>query len=206
MGAKNNESRFRESVQVCPDWTAITREFDRLPKPVLRQDEEGEFFHQGWIFRGHKKESYSLAPSIERAYPYCDWSLAEFRILREFQSKARMHLDPAQVPQTDYRLGWLAIMQHYGAPTRLLDFTYSPYVALYFALRNREKNESNFAEVWGFDATALRNQTAKISGEADRKVREKTGKPHKGGRVGSLAEDAASPLQRAQEETNSGTR
>jgi hypothetical protein len=110
-----------------------------------------------------------------------------------------MHLDPAQIPPTDYRLGWLAIMQHYGAPTRLLDFTDSPYVALYFALRNREKGESDYAEVWGIDAAALRNQAAKIGREADRKVREKTGKPSKGGRVGSLPEDAASPLQLTQE-------
>jgi hypothetical protein len=184
---------------VCSDWAAITQEFDQLPKPILRRDEEGDLFHQGWIFRGHKRESYSLAPSIERAYPYCEWSEAEYKILREFQSKARMHLDPAQIPPTDYRLGWLAIMQHYGAPTRLLDFTDSPYVALYFALRNREKGESDYAEVWGIDAAALRNQAAKIGREADRKVREKTGKPSKGGRVGSLPEDAASPLQLTQE-------
>jgi len=200
MAANNNESRFREGVQVCPDWAAITHEFDQLPKPILRRDEEGDLFHQGWIFRGHKRESYSLAPSIERAYPYSDWSEAEYKILREFQSKARMHLDPAQIPPTDYRLGWLAIMQHYGAPTRLLDFTYSPYVALYFAMRNREKSESAYAEVWGIDAAALREQANKTNRKADTKVREKKGEPRKGGRASLLAEDTASSLQLTQED------
>jgi hypothetical protein len=200
MPAKMRESRFKESVQVCPNWATITKEFDQLPKPVWRRDGEGEIYYQGWVFRGHKRESYPLAPSIERAYPYCDWAEAEYKILREFQSKARMHMDPSHIPQTDYKLGWLAIIQHYGAPTRLLDFTYSPYVALYFALRNREKNESAYAEVWGIDAAALREQAAKTSREADKNVREQKGESPKLRRVSLRPEDAVSALQQAQEE------
>ena len=41
--------------------------------------------------------------------------------------------------QDDNRLEWLALMQHYGAPTRLLDFTRSPYVACFFALEELKK-------------------------------------------------------------------
>ena len=47
--------------------------FDQLPIPVQRWDEDGEIYRQGWIFRGHKKESYLLKPSIEREYPTTDW-------------------------------------------------------------------------------------------------------------------------------------
>ncbi|MGI9075202.1 MAG: FRG domain-containing protein [Bryobacteraceae bacterium] len=198
---KKKESRFDdENVQTCPDWATLTQKFDALPKSVWRRDEFGEVYHKGWIFRGHKRESYPLEPSIERAYPYCDWAEAEYKILREFQSKARMHVNPAQIPPTEYKLGWLPLMQHYGAPTRLLDFTYSPYVALYFALRNRVNNESDYAEIWAIDAAALREQAAITSREADQKSTEQKADSAEGHKVSFRLADAASALQQAQEE------
>jgi hypothetical protein len=124
----------------------------------------------------------------------------EYKILREFQSKARMHMDPSHIPQTEYKLGWLSIIQHYGAPTRLLDFTYSPYVALYFALRNRQPNESPYAEVWAIDAATLRVQAAKTSREADEQIRAHKGNLIKLGKMSLRPEDAVSPLQAAREE------
>jgi hypothetical protein len=186
---------------VCPDWVTLREQFDQLPVPLLRLDEEGETDRQGWIFRGHKDERYRLSPSIEREYLYTDWNHAEYKALREFQSKAGMHMDPAQLPEPADRFGWLAIMQHYGAPTRLLDFTYSPYVAMYFALRNRKKDSSAFAEVWGLDAAALRERAADTSRKADAAVREHSKLPApKSHSVSMAIEDATSSLQRTQEE------
>jgi hypothetical protein len=62
------------------------------------------------------------------------WAEQEERILRIFKRKA-VHFLP-HVPSGDDDFQWLALMQDHGAPTRLLDFTWSPYVAAFFALHN----------------------------------------------------------------------
>jgi hypothetical protein len=62
------------------------------------------------------------------------WQAQEERILRVFKRKAIHFLDHVPDPDDDFE--WLALMQDHGAPTRLLDFSWSPYVAAFFALHN----------------------------------------------------------------------
>lgn len=57
-----------------------------------------------------------------------------------------MRLNPS-VPQRYDRASWLTLMQHYGLPTRLLDWSESPLVALYFALSSDEDAKAD-AAVW----------------------------------------------------------
>ena len=79
-----------------------------------------------------------------------------------------MHMDVSDLP-LDQKLSWLAVMQHYGVPTRLLDFTYSPYVSLYFALRSQPEHYKTVpAAVWAIDAQALLDVTKRMSRDADK--------------------------------------
>lgn len=58
----------------------------------------------------------------------------------------------ADCPISADALGWLFLMQHYRLPTRLLDWSQSPLVALYFAL---EEPDDNDAAVWALSPTQL---------------------------------------------------
>lgn len=128
-------------MEECRSWADVRRALDSFEVARLGWDSDGEIDQKTWVFRGHKSVSYALAPSVERVaqdLPH-PWKALEFQLLREFQAKAPLHVPTDRLPPAGDKLSWLALMQHYGVPTRLLDFTYSPYVALYFALRDRRR-------------------------------------------------------------------
>jgi hypothetical protein len=94
---------------------------------------------RNWAFRGQRDSSAPLFSAISRYLMSFDvhqqaWPQQEERILRIFKRKAIHFLD--HVPDRDDDFEWLALMQDHGAPTRLLDFSWSPYVAAFFALHN----------------------------------------------------------------------
>jgi hypothetical protein len=103
--------------------------------------------YSNWAFRGHRYEHWPLASALSRYFRNFGidrraWPQQEGRILRVFKRKAHQFL--AQPPDNDDDFQWLALMQHHGAPTRLLDFTWSPYVAAFFALQRATTD----AAVW----------------------------------------------------------
>ena len=106
--------------------------------------------YSNWAFRGHRKEQWPLASALSRYFRSFRldrraWPQQEDRILRVFKRKAIQFL--AQPPTLDDDFQWLALMQHHGAPTRLLDFTWSPYVAAFFAL----ERATSEAAVWALN-------------------------------------------------------
>src|SRR4051812_32092248 len=108
----------------------------------------------GYVFRGQGTTSWPLSPSFERAakrfHATDKLRESESLILGEFQRRAHHYLQ--DVPQIGECVEWLALIQHYGGPTRLLDFTHSAYVASFFAMESATED----AVVWAVDANTLR--------------------------------------------------
>jgi hypothetical protein len=103
----------------------------------------------------------------------------EVLISSEFKAQAHLHLAQSLIPKDE--LTWLAQMQHYAVPTRLLDFTYSPFVALYLVVRPRQENhERSRVRVSAIDAKAVNNRFRSVALAAIVKQRKKDGK-HAGG-------------------------
>lgn len=92
-------------------------------------------------FRGLSDSGYDLKTSLMRLggkYPKL-----EAHLLRNFRKYAE--LDDADEHFSDWK--WLSLAQHHGVATRLLDWTFSPFVALHFATANLAKSETN-GVVW----------------------------------------------------------
>ncbi len=141
---------------------------------VIRLSQWSEFValtdaQTGWAFRGEVSAQWPLVSSLtRRLQTFCDdhslWPLREERALRIFRRKAHIYLADRAALDDDLRC--LALMQHHGAPTRLLDFTKSPYVAAFFALEDAVGDAAVYAlntpALWsaapGFDPTLDRHR------------------------------------------------
>ncbi len=113
-----------------------------------------------WVFRGQKplSDKWSLKTSIESVaeryqIPLVELPELEQGLIREF--KRHFHHYRPYHPDDDDWMEWLSIMQHYGAPTRLLDVTYSFFVAFFFAIARANKSKENSIELWAFNAQIM---------------------------------------------------
>lgn len=92
------------------------------------------------IYRGVNDERYDLIPSIGRWKGPIEHRIEfERQIFQDFRMKSLGYLK--YIPKTNWE--WLFLAQHHGLPTRLLDWSTSPLIALFFALNS--SSNTNFA-------------------------------------------------------------
>ena len=126
----------------------------------------------GWSFRGHAVAGWRLEATLERATTQLVAAaigttfhisrqrlkpeVHEKELLLDFQRAAHQYIAP--IPGDDEVLDWLALMQHHGAPTRFLDWTRSPYVALYFALERAQPKQRS--AIWAINREWMERESA----------------------------------------------
>lgn len=93
----------------------------------------GRDYHKT-IYRGVSKVAYTLIPKLGREtnHRYAEVYEYESAIIKQFQRWATPHL--IKSPSNAWE--WIAIAQHHGLPTRLLDWTRNPMVALFFSIQS----------------------------------------------------------------------
>lgn len=123
---------------IAENWTELQ---DLLSRGVWNEDFDR--YRSPYVFRGLSDARYPLESAITRFVGGTGrWEL-EGHLLRNFLKYAQQDIE---VPESPYYR--LAIAQHHGLPTRLLDWTYSPAVAVYFATGGRTDVDG---AVWAVD-------------------------------------------------------
>jgi hypothetical protein len=119
---KANATDFPLFVRSWADLAALIEHFSKLNG-------------WAWLFRGVTNEAYELIPKVGRprfkgikrfAYNQAD----EKAVLEMFRQRGRAYL-----PSAPTDLEWLALAQHFGVPTRLLDWSDNLLVAAWFAVQ-----------------------------------------------------------------------
>lgn len=97
-------------------------------------------------YRGQRVHSWKLESHLSRLPKGID---NELMVIKAFRQLSIPFIE--QPAKDDWE--WLFLMQHYGTPTRLLDWTESPLVGLYFAVMNTDDSED--AALWCLHPTEL---------------------------------------------------
>lgn len=122
-------------------------------------------YQSNWMFRGHSSESWLLESTLERSLKPVGWDseiakVTEEYCLFEFKSRAHHYVSEEELPSS--KLGWLSLMQHHGVPTRLLDFTVSPFIALFFAFDGVQTMTNTSCALWALDYRTLTKKSIEI--------------------------------------------
>lgn len=139
---------------------------------AFRRDLESKGFPKAEIVYRGLADGLELTTTLDRAIDNWDLSnkpnraLIERQLIRDFRRGYQGPDVERVLSDTCY---CLALMQHHGAPTRMLDWTYSPYIAAKFALEKRRPGAENKGPtqgvVWCLNTDWLHRTAAMIVGE-----------------------------------------
>jgi len=150
-----------------------------IEKRITSWDEFDELINQfnyrGWVYRGQASAKWKLESSLVRLLKAAALE-KNFRVnykklgdiykhyekimIERFKAGAHLYLN--NLPD-DNDFEWLSIMQHYGVPTRLIDVTFSPYIACFFALYETNEDAAIYALEHSFFVGVLDSKFEKIS-------------------------------------------
>lgn len=124
--------KFEETISTVEDLVAfLTGYRDANPDDRL------------W-FRGQRKSSWKLVPSLSREIDASKRIAAEGLYIKTFKQNASTYAPHPPSSEWD----WLFLMQHYRAPTRLLDWSESPLVGLFFATETGPEGDEEDGALW----------------------------------------------------------
>ena len=164
-----------EYFSKIPVWNSGSPKFEILSDPVSGRIPvvkiehwkdiidilESDFFNQSnsqWIYRGHRRFDWNLIPTLGRlstsGIATNDLALKQINLFRQtIRGRVSDHsllLDEGQIEEL-----W-SVGQHHGLHTPLLDWTYSPYVALFFAFHKvdpEEEEENPYRSIYILNKT-----------------------------------------------------
>jgi hypothetical protein len=104
--------------------------------------------YSNYVFRGQADSNWKLEPTLDRVIKDPN-SIKRVQLLKTFQyeTRGRRGTNP---PEMKSEYDWWALGQHYGLLTPLLDWTESPFVALYFAVSQAYKANTDSFAVYAF--------------------------------------------------------
>jgi hypothetical protein len=120
-----------------------------------------------WYFRGESQEFTDVLPVVDRLSKLAEKSqdevvLAELQTVRAFHYDAMALLEPWLHSYLNNTISQLIVMRHYGAPTRLIDWTLSPWIALLWASRESlSGQEPKAGRILGFSLSGLEVASSK---------------------------------------------
>ncbi len=120
------------------------------------QDVKAALSPEGGWWRGHACARWRLRPKLYRLRREPE---AEQHMALSFRARAQSRYP--RCPDADDLHTWLFLMQHYGLPTRLLDWTESPLIAAFFAVWEHPKEDG---ALWVLAADALNERTLRKRG------------------------------------------